>query len=340
MGHSAFHYIDGSLGFPPPFRESGAQFYTFVFSSSQEKLQKVCDNWFNIPSGGAVRYEPLLPVVLVSFARYASSAPASPPFDQWGFVPYHEAIFSIFAVRLKKVGGIWLAEHVGALVPYIFVDDTIAMAAGREVYGMPKTMAKIGLPEGPHAPDLEFSLETVSTPRFSPDEPFRSMPIASLSQAGEAEKGQLHVWEDMEAAFKAIQGIVFGGHQIHLPSAGLLLEVADMFLERKLPFSSLRQLRSLSAPDQAAYQSIVDFSARMERFERAGLLPGHFRLSLPENALYPISEDLGLADGQKAEGAFWLDWDFLFEGGREVWQPTPARLSFWQWLQGWLRGGR
>jgi hypothetical protein len=337
MSQSTFHYIDGTLGFPPPFHESGAQFYTFVFSSTQEKLQKVCDHWFNIPAGGAVRCEPLLPVVLVTFARYAQAGPASPPFDQWGFVPYQEVIFSIFAVRLKKVGGTWLAEHVGALVPYIYVDDAIAMVAGREVYGMPKTMASISLPEGPHASPLQFSLETVSTPRFSPDEPFRAMPIASLQQVVPLQAKPLHVWEDMEAAVQAIRGIIFGGHQIHLPSVGLLLEVADIFIEHKLPFSSLRQLRSLSAPDQAAYQSIVDFSARMERFERAGLLPGSFSLSLPENALYPIGEDLGLADGQKAEAAFWLDWDFLFEGGREVWQPAAARLSFWQWLRQWVK---
>jgi hypothetical protein len=255
-------------------------------------------------------------------------------------VHYHETIFSIFAVRLKKSGGTWRAEHVGALVPYIFVDDAIAMAVGREMYGMPKTMGEIALPAGPHAPDLGFSLDVVSTPAFNPDEPFRPMPIAAIRQAAAGQAGALHVWEDLETAFQALKGIIFGGHQIHLPSAGLLLEVADIFLEQRLPFSSLRQLRSMSAPEQAAYLSIVDFSARMERFERAGLLPGDFHLSLPQNALYPIREDLGLADGQKAEAAFWLDWDFLFEGGREVWQPAAPRLSLWQWLRQWLVGSR
>ncbi len=330
----SFPYLPGSMDFPAPFLLQGARFFTFVHTADQKKLQKVCDQWFNQPSGGKVYCQPLLPLVLVTFADYQKSGPDVKPFKDWGYVKYREVIFSIFTVRLKKEGEVWLADHIGALVPYIFVDDPLVMAAGREVYGMPKMMAKIQVPEKRAAAAAEFGIEALSTLAFDPDTAFHTLPIAKTSdtQDSQASHKEPHLWADQETAFRAIKKLIFGGDHITLPDLDLGIEVAEIFLEQKLPFSSLRQLRSIDSSHTAAYQSIIDFYARMRRFEAAGLLRGDFPLDLPQNALFPIAEDLGLQNGQLADAAFWLEWDFIFETGREVWS-THEKPTLWQCLR-------
>lgn len=331
MNNTPFRYINGSMAFPPPFQETGSHFNNFVYTVDPKKLQKVCDQWFNIPSNGEVYYQPLLPVVLVTFGDCQSARPDVGPYKDWGFIKYREVIFSIFTVRLIKKGGIWLADHVGALVPYIFVDDSIVMAAGREVYGMPKIMSTIQIPENIHEGSPKFSLASVSTQQFDPNIAFQNLPIASIEQE-KSNDATPHRWADMKTAFEEIKHLIFGGNHITLPDFDLLIEMGKVFLEQKLPFSSLRQLRNIDSSDTAAYQAIVDFYARMTKFESAGLLPGNYRLNLPDNKLFPIAEDLGLQDGQLADAAFWLKWNFIFETGTNVWT-NQAEMTFWQLLK-------
>jgi len=325
-----FHYLNGTLGFPAPFYEGGSMMYSFVFSSDLDKLQKVCDAWFNVPSGGEVYYRPLLPIVIATFYNNAASNPLTPPFDQWGHTAYQEVVFSILVVRLKKKGGVWIAEHVSAFVPYIFVDNMFALAAGREVYGMPKSMSWIDVPADAQAADKQFRIEAISAAAFSPGAAFARKLVAEVRQQGSGAAPSL--WKDMETAFEAMKNMVFGGSHITLPGLGLVVEIAEIFLEQKLPFSSLRQLRAIDSSETAVYQAVVDFYARMKKFHGAGELPGDYILQLPQDAVYPIARDLGLRDGQKAESAFWLHWDFVFETGREVWS-TQANLTFFQWLR-------
>lgn len=333
MSNTPFRYIDGSMAFPPPFQEKGSYFRNFVYTVDIKKLQKVCDNWFNIPSNGQVYYQPLLPIVLVTFGDAQRAHPDILPYKDWGYIPYKEVIFSIFTVRLIKKGGIWLADHVGALVPYIFVDDSIVMAAGREVYGMPKIMSNIQLPEHIHEGPQKYSVASVSTQQFNPNTAFQNLPIAGIEQEEGSAKGQSpHRWADMKTAFEEIKHLVFGGNHITLPDFDLIVEMGKVFLEQKLPFSSLRQLRSIDSSDTADYQSIVDFYAKMTKFESAGLLHGNYALNLPDNALFPIAQDLGLKDGQLADAAFWLKWDFIFETGTNIWT-NQEELTFWGLLK-------
>lgn len=327
-----FYYLNGSMDFPAPFLLQGARFNSFLYTVDSSKLQEVCDHWFNIPSGGEVYYQPLLPVVLVTFADYKRSGPDVKPYKEWGYVAYREVIFSIFVVRLKKENDVWLADHVGALVPYIFVDNPLVMAAGREVYGMPKMMANIHLPEKTDAVTPEYRIEALSTTHLNPNQPFHTIPLAGIKQKeGNPHEEASHRWRDRQTAFEELKKLIFGGDHITLPDLNLLIEIGEVFGEQKLPFSSLRQLRNINSSHTAAYQSIIDFYARMVHFEGAGLLPGTYSIDLFPNALYPFGEDLGLQSGQVADAAFWIEWDFIFEKGTDVWSIQP-RVTFWQWL--------
>ena len=65
--------IPGDVIVPAPYFELGSKFYSFLLESSVEKLQELCDSWFNNVTSDDIRFEPLLPWVLISFSDYRSS---------------------------------------------------------------------------------------------------------------------------------------------------------------------------------------------------------------------------------------------------------------------------
>ena len=328
---SRVYYQNGSMNFPQPFYEKGSQMMSFIFKSDSKSLQTVCDNWLNLPTNNELYYQPLLPVVMVTFANNKQSWPTTAPYDQWGVIPYQEVIFSIFVVRVKKLGDVWITEHVSTLVPYIFVNDAIVMANGREIYGMPKTFGMIQLPDSPLDPQKYFELATVSAATFKKGAPFSTLPIASIGQTSTNDIPTKNEWTDITSAAKALKNLIFGTEHIELPGLNLIIEIADLFLEKKIPFTALRQVRSISSPEEAAYKAVIEFDSRMQNLNGGGLIKGTFQLKLPQNDLFPIATDLGLTDGQLAEAAFWIDWDFLFETGNEIWT-TKEKSNFWQRL--------
>ncbi len=327
---SKFHYLNGSMTFPQPFEEKGSTMMSFIFKADLQSLQKVCDKWLNVPSNNELFYQPLAPIVQITFANTKESRPSSEPYSQWGVIPYQEVIVTLFVVRIKKLGGIWVEEHISALVPYIFVTDAIVMANGREVYGMPKALGWVELPISLKDPGKIFNLHAVSTVDFKRGAPFSKLPLLSIVQTSEADVPFTEEWKDISVAIEALKRQMFGEGHLEIPGISLFIEVAKLFLTKELPFTSLRQVRSISNPDEAIYQAIVEFTANSLNVNGGGLINGSFQLKLPDNALFPIASDLGLTDGQLAESAFWLDWDFLFDVGKEIWNAEQKPSIFKQ----------
>lgn len=314
-----FHFENGGMFFPQPFKLDGSLMSSFVFKSDFKSLQTVCDKWLNLPSNNNVYYTPILPNVMVTFSKNKTCNPSNPPYSDWGTIPYHEVIFSIFVIRIKKVGNVWVTEKLSAFVPYIFVNDAIIMAAGREIYGMPKIYSEIQLPNDPSVTGAVFSLESVSTPKFENGLPFNNMLIASIEQTSTESPSLSTDWKDLVTAVEAIKKLIFDSGHIELPGLNLILEVADFLLEKKISFASLRQVRSISSPNEAIYKAIIEFCCQSDKFNGGGLLHGTYKINLPENMLFPFASDFGIKNGQVAEAAFWIDWDFTFLNGEEVW---------------------
>ncbi len=331
--NNKFFYQNGSMIFPQPFEEKKSLMNNFLFKSDIAALQKVCDKLFNIPSNQGVYYQPILPAVMVTFAKNKQCGPTSLPYSEWGTVAYNEVIISFFVVRIKKMGAVWIAEKVSACVPYIFVDDPIAMVLGREIYGMPKIMSTVAVPVYPSSAPAPFTLETISTPKLQNGLPFKNMQIAAINQINSDNTKPAQEWTDVGLALDAMKNIVFGGGHIEIPGLSLVFEVVDLLLEKEMSFASLRQLRSIGNPDEAVHKAVIEFGTKMMKFNAGGILNGTFQLKLPQNGLFPIAEDLGISDGQLAESAFWIDWDFLFQTGTEIWSNRePEKTTFFQRL--------
>lgn len=316
---SKFNYQNGLLNFPQPFVENDSLMMNFLFKADINLLQQVCDNWLNKPTNEDVYYQVLLPSVLVTFADNKQCGPTSEPYCNWGVVNYSEAIFSIFVVRLAKEGEVWVAKHLSAIVPYIFVSDTIAMVTGREIYGLPKVLGWINMPADPKNIKANFTLEAVGIPKFEKGSPFGKDLLCTITKTSDNSLTAERDWANVEEAIKDLRKIIFGEGHILIPGINLIVEIAELLIEKTLPFTALRQVRSISHPEETVYKAIVNFNAKMTKFMAGGIIKGSYQLQMPENAVFPIATDLGLANGQMAEVAFYTQWSFLFESGSEVW---------------------
>ncbi len=323
-----FQFLNGALNLPQPFEENGSLMMNFLFKSDLKSLQTICDKWLNEPTNQELYYQPLAPIVQITFANAKKSYPSSEPYKDWGVIPYQEVIVSIFVLRVKKEGGIWIAEHVSALVPYIFVTDAIVMSTGREIYGMPKALGWIELPASLGEANKVFKLSSVSALHFERGVPFSKEQLLSITQTSQVSIPFTEEWQDIESAAKAIKKMMFGEGHIEIPRLKLIVEIAEILIEKKLPFTSLRQVRSIAEPENAVYKSVIEFNATALKINGGGRINGEFQLHMPGNDLFPMASDLGLSDGQVAEAAFWLDWDFVFGTGKAIWSTEQKPSLF------------
>ncbi|MEM8637304.1 MAG: hypothetical protein AAGG51_00600 [Cyanobacteria bacterium P01_G01_bin.54] len=172
-------YIDrgGEQCLRQPYQTQNTQSYGCFLRAEQDKLQALCDRYLNEPSGGAVSYVPL-PFVLVLFTHYPHLA--SIPQQDQGFISYEEALFAVPVIEIsadessatsaskaKSVLGTIetflsngednleqsladieaLLGKLALFYPFIFANNSLAIASGREVYGYPKQWGWIDMPQ-------------------------------------------------------------------------------------------------------------------------------------------------------------------------------------------------
>ena len=104
---------------------------------------------FKAPSGGAVRYRvPRLAPIVLSFGTIAGLRSLHPDHAGHGTADEPEAAIWVPVIAQRWEEGGYRDEHLGVFMPYIWVDDPVAFASGREVFGFAKTqgwMPRLGI---------------------------------------------------------------------------------------------------------------------------------------------------------------------------------------------------
>ena len=126
-------YIDrgGELVYQPPFVSEEVEYYGFILDADKKKLQDLCDSYLNSAIGSAGRFVPAAGFVLLACCKLPSLRSISPPHSNFGRFVEHEVALWMLVIDKAKKRLYWM-------LPYIFVDNTFAMAMGRELYGFPK----------------------------------------------------------------------------------------------------------------------------------------------------------------------------------------------------------
>ncbi|HEY2162156.1 MAG TPA: FAD-dependent oxidoreductase, partial [Solirubrobacteraceae bacterium] len=145
-------YVDyGALATAPgPLLCERARLYCFFVQADRDRVQRLCDRVFKEPTGGALRYRVprLLPVVL-TFVTIAGLRSLHPAHADRASASEPEAAIWVPTIAQRFRSGRYVDEHLAIFMPYLWVDDPIAFASGREVYGFAKTqgwMRRLGDP--------------------------------------------------------------------------------------------------------------------------------------------------------------------------------------------------
>lgn len=313
--------LTNQLVTPTPLNFENAFYVNFLIKANMSKLQKMCDEWFNVPSNFQRQYEPVLPFVMLTFAYYPKAFA-----DEWkaegkGFLPYKELIVATF-VKQKKTFG--LMETIGlreinfhGFVPYLFLDHPAPIATGREVYGMPKVVGDVDFP--PFNPIMgepqKFSTSALGFDKSNGEAPMaKKQKIIDITCPDNFNLGEL-IKQSNGDPTDAIAREFYRNTETDLVD----LNLADLMIKvHHMPYLSMRQHRDILNPSKAVEKSIIEFPGRNITLTNGGLLPGPFEIEYGKNSeTYPMAESLGLSN--EAFMSFWFQWSFKLGSGKNSW---------------------
>lgn len=304
----------GEIVPPHPYSANNARTYVFLLPADLAKLQDMFDRFFKAPSGGAVEVRASVPVVVLTVSRIGALQSTDPPYSELGCAAETEVAVWVPGVHLAGERLIWF--H-----PYLFVDQHLALASGREIYGFRKQMGRIGI-EGPERTPSLMSLSVFTLPRFGPDQVAGEHPLVDVRRGGSGLFAALpEAWSTLTQTVEGFTGVLatLGAGS----TASLVAGTARDFLAGVRPILFLKQFRDVAQPDRACHQAIVESRARLVRFHGAGLLR-HYTVTVHDLAGEPLRDELGLPPGPlEPLAALWVHTDFAVDLGTELWSARP-----------------
>jgi hypothetical protein len=276
---------------PPPWRCDDIHVTVFYLAADPTKLQELCDRTLNLPSGPdprhsgqtRLKYQPCVSWVALTFQRFtnlhsiAASDAGSPIL---GNHTYSEAAFWVLVMD-PAAGGLKV------MIPYMFVDDNMCLAAGREIFGFPKEFADIALPPATDLRPLRFAVDALAVGRGT--QQATRQPIFSCVRkvfTVPASLEQLRV-ASTEAVVEALSQ-----DQV-LANMGALY---NEFLSGSLTFAFLRQFRALRGGPGADLQQVTTAVATPFRIHLPSVrILLNYELHLSDLQTHTITQDFGFA---------------------------------------------
>ncbi len=333
----------GEVVYAQPYAVRGLTMYAFLLRADEKLIDQMVNRELNAPTSGAERFQAASSVVLLNFVDIAALSSADPP-DSWlGRVPEKEVAIWVPVLDQRRASLLWS-------VPFIFVDSSIAMVAGREAYGFPKQLGQIRIPKDSSAPQ-SLELSAVCLRKHAPTSVARSQWIVRVRRpAGLASTPLTPAWNsagDFVRGLGAKLAPTVGGGGQTGPGPGQIghyllslarqearmlgdVEVAMLLgwqlLAERLSMVFLKQFRDAAHPLEACYQGITKVTNTVAAFRSGNFLPDDYTATFADLDGEPICRELGLGtDPLRPELAFWLQFDFIVEVGEVLWDTLGRR---------------
>jgi Acetoacetate decarboxylase (ADC) len=318
----------GELATRQPFDARDVSLYVFVLRADRLLLELLCEQTFDRPSAGTMRYVPIGGSVMLVFANIGELQSTGPPDDRLGRCPEQEL-------------GVWVPVfdrwrgRASWTLPYTFVDEPTASAGGREIYGFPKQLAEVSVPAVDQDP-TQFEVQAHCIDRFAPNARVQKHRVVRARRPGAGPLAR--DWPGLRSALVdllgagAAVGAGLGRLQADLVArrAGVAVELepALLFLCQlalgRVPVVLLKQFRDAADPRFACYQAIIEAPQTLLAYRGGGLLSNDWEVEVADLDGEPLVRELGVKAGPNDPGlAFWLDIDFRIERGRALWEARP-----------------
>jgi hypothetical protein len=290
--------------------------YLFLLRGQRANLQDLCDRFLNVPSAGSGwTYRALTDLVILTLDRTQKLIPQNPPGSNVGWTPETEASLWVPTVAMRNDLGIEVADHLAFFVPYIFVEEWLAIMGGREVYGFPKEQAWMDIPTDPTTAS-HLSADVVGTRVFGPDSEMTRMNLLDVDRVdgSTAPPVPAQFAEVLELVEQEIRA------NLVIPSPALIVHLLQDLANKQLTLVFLKQLFDAEDGRFACYQAIIEAPVQITRDPVMQRLSSDFQVSWQELATHPVQQDLGLPLQQQALRVYSIDFDFAIENGKVVWQ--------------------
>lgn len=290
-------YIDwtghGGGAVAPPAVFTGVLSCAFSFKIKRSSTQALVDKLLTPGGGGKVGYRLIGSDAIVSFMNVDRCGSVG----QTSWTKGREC--AIWLPLLEIRGG--LPWRLVLWAPYVFIDYSLGLIAGREVWGWPKSIGRITLSGDPVATDYVCS----------------TMIFRDTDNGSEGLEEPLLTIIGAPPPRVAVGGLGKAGAVAALTEAlGFDLDIAGFAFPPDLPVVTLKQFPDSEHPDQACYQAIVNSPCRLTQFYGGGGLAGG-ELQIANCGSYRIAEAL-LGEPPKTTGytavpiawGGWFNFDF------------------------------
>jgi hypothetical protein len=308
-------YVDyGALMTPPaPFSSSGTTLTGFWAQVDRARVAALCDKVFAAPSRGAVACRPIGQHAMLSWGNITRVSSQIPAYEQRGGVAEPQvAVWIPVAVRDPTRRG----ERFAMFIPYIWLDNAMSLATGRELFGYPKSW---GWPEFPGDDSPRTWKLDVFGLDYTADALAARHPLLEVTEVGSLERV---VEDDIGSLANCARHIVARLFE-RSPGSTMLGDIelgADLvhdLVDERMPNIFLKQVRDIGDGVAAGLQQIVQAEYQVVSFKAKPLLREH-RLTVQQLDSHPVIDELGLRS-QTLGVAYQAELDFNVGGGRVLW---------------------
>lgn len=308
--------------FPGPYDCRQTTLYSFMVMADMGALERLVELVLTRPTRGAAEFRPLAPMVMLSAGDIAHVVPLTPPYNSYGNVNEAQLAVWVPVVQVSGKGAERKAKNFWMFTSYIWVDNPMSMATGREMYGWPKSMGVIKLPDATNASLVlqTYGLDFAPGNQPSYRELLRMMPTPNPVEGS-------RTGTTVAAFARAVVDTVKAEHSIDLTEGlGIAVNLTDDAVEMALPELYLKQIRSIECGTDAALQQLCDSHATIETasFQQ---LPTSYSLNITTVKSHPLAQDLGIAD-QEVKVAFKIVMNFRQDVGRVLWDAYDPNVVF------------
>jgi hypothetical protein len=301
-------FVDfGSLvSLPPPFIGKGGELLALVLDGDMKKIEDFCEEVLNGPANGAVRYTPIASQVLLMAGSFAEITSGAQKFISSGSVAETQLALFIPLTAEKKEGGGFVDNGFCVAVPYIFVDNPMSFASGREDFGYPKAMGVFSPANGLGSPmtmqAFGGNLGANSKAGWTTLLTLERTGTTTSAEAASGPSTKQTLAAEAEARWRPPSEIVpyflaaSGANADALGILKLLETITDLIkalLDKSARQSFLKEFRDAQVSTAACYQAIVEAPFQVVDFTWRP--SSQWRVNIESLTSHPITDELGVA---------------------------------------------
>jgi NAD(P)-binding Rossmann-like domain len=326
MERPAYIYTSGSPLQHTPMHLDEAEMYGFLIKGDRTKLQATVDATLNKVVAGQITFRVLSPYILLTFTRVNHAQSSFPADHVRGWGKECDIIPWIMVGQMEESGGTEKLHRIFLHPSYTWVDVPMAVSIGREVFGYPKNICQVDMPDVGDDP-VTFAIICEGWQPFGAQTQLGMQPLLEITATNT---------DNPHVSVPGLQGVIFEGFRLlkwvpdllSLEPAGIA-ELESLLLQPHIDQLFLKQFPDTSGV-KAVYQAVVVAPATIDEVRSAELLGYAYECTIHRFDSYRLDETLGLQLGaQSVLMPFHISMDFTVEAGEELFETTacPAGAS-------------